>query len=441
MAERQHATDQGILTVVAPITPGRAPALRAVLKEIAAQLPPHPRPPEGGLVPFARLLTVHFARWVILEEARDAGGVGFPAQLVMSTAYDAPLDRHLAELVSVARAGLDAIYDHCVGYPQAGGRSADRLVAYLRAHTVPPAAVFISTRWRTVTQIRAEAALRDALEDVLDERVADRAAPPPPEEIRAALIAHVARTPELQWALEPAASPASAWWLGHYGRLVAIVAGLIAGLPILLPIGIVMLLLLRRAERRDDALAPAAALPDLGQLDALTQLEDFDVQNQMTLVSVVKPGRLRRLVLQAVVLYARFRIAYIDTKGALVGIPSIHFAHWNLIDGGRRLLFLSNYDGTWESYLGEFIDRAASGLTAVWSNTLGFPRTRFLALDGARDEQGFKAWVRTQQIPTEVWYAAYPRRSVVNINNDTALRAGLSAPLRGAALAAWLRRL
>ena len=124
-----------------------------------------------------------------------------------------------------------------------------------------------------------------------------------------------------------------------------------------------------------------------------------------------------------------------------MGIPSIHFAHWHLIDGGRRLLFLSNYDGTWESYLGEFVDRAASGLTAVWSNTVGFPRTRFLALDGARNEQQFKAWVRSQQVPTDVWYAAYPRLSVLNVNNDTALRAGLSARLDASALAAWLQRL
>ena len=160
----------------------------------------------------------------------------------------------------------------------------------------------------------------------------------------------------------------------------------------------------------------------------------------MTLVSIVKPGRLRRLVLLVVVLYARFRTAYIDTRGTLVGIPSIHFAHWNLIDGGRRLLFLSNYDGTWESYLGEFVDRAAGGLTAVWSNTLGFPPSRFLALDGARDEQRFKAWVRSQQVPTDVWYAAYPRLSVLNVNNNTALRAGLSADLPPPDLDAWLQR-
>ena len=438
MSARRRATDQGVLTVVTPVSAGRESALRAVLGEIAATLPPNPRPSDGGLVPFERLTTVHFLRWLVLEEGRDAGGAVLPAQLVMATAYDAPLDDHLRELVAVAGAGLDAIYAHCPGYPAPAERSPARVLAFLRAHTLAPAAFFRSTRWRTVAQIHGESALRESLETVLDERVARGTSAP--AETHAALRAHVEGDAALRWALDPPPRPSLGWWIGHYAWLAAIVVGLLLALPVLLPAGLVVLFLLRRAERRDAAAAAPPPPPDLGRLDALTRLEDFDVQNQMTLVSIVKPGRLRRLVLLVVVLYARFRTAYIDTRGTLVGIPSIHFAHWNLIDGGRRLLFLSNYDGTWESYLGEFVDRAAGGLTAVWSNTIGFPPSRFLALDGARDEQRFKAWVRSQQVPTDVWYAAYPRLSVLNVNNNTALRAGLSADLPPPDLDAWLQR-
>ena len=56
-----------------------------------------------------------------------------------------------------------------------------------------------------------------------------------------------------------------------------------------------------------------------------------------------------------------------------------------MIDNGRRLLFLSNFDGSWENYLDDFIDKASIGLTGVWSNTLKFPRTYFLVLGGASD--------------------------------------------------------
>jgi hypothetical protein len=178
----------------------------------------------------------------------------------------------------------------------------------------------------------------------------------------------------------------------------------------------------------------------LAHLDSLTRLEDFVVQNQMTLVTPIIPGRLRLLALRVVCWVIQLRATYVDTHGSLGGIASIHFAHWNVIDGGRRLLFCSNYDGTWESYLGEFIDRGASALTAIWSNCIDFPRTKLLVIGGARDEQRFKAWIRRFQIPTNVWYAAYPRLSVQNIENSSAIRAGFRAPLEGDALAAWLRR-
>ena len=84
----------------------------------------------------------------------------------------------------------------------------------------------------------------------------------------------------------------------------------------------------------------------------------------------------------------------------------------------HRLLFFSNYDGSWESYLGEFIDRAACGLTAVWSNTVGFPRTCRLLGAGARDEEAFKQWTRRHQILTQVWWSGVPDSTVQNIRDD-----------------------
>jgi hypothetical protein len=449
MESRQPPVDQGVCTVVTRITVGHETALRAVLETIAATLPPNPPGAGGGAIPFEQLATVHFARWVTLPQALDADGDTIPSELVMATAYDGPLDRHLAELVTVARAGLDAIYAHCDGYPDGAARTNAAVTTYLKRHASAPAAFFVSTRWRTLGQVRAESTLRTALEAALDASGSGEPTDGMGPVLHRRLREVVERTDELRWALDPPPAPTLAWWVRHYALLTAIVVGLIVLLPVLLPIALVGLVLLRRAERQDAideaAVGGGTGFADVGDeirhLKSLTRFEDFLVQNQMTLVSNVKPGHLRRAVLKAVVLYARFRTAYVDTKGTLVGIPSIHFAHWTIIDGGRRLLFVSNYDGTWESYLGDFIDRAAGGLTAVWSNTRGFPRTRFLALDGARDEQRFKAWVRAQQIPTDVWYAAYPSLSVQNVNDATAIRSGLSSRLGGSALATWLQRL
>jgi hypothetical protein len=161
-------------------------------------------------------------------------------------------------------------------------------------------------------------------------------------------------------------------------------------------------------------------------------------QNHLASITSVKPGFIRcwllRLALFAINLLCRFWF----NRGELGGIPTILSARWVMIDGGRRLLFLDNYGGAWESYLNEFIDLAAvKGLNAIWSNTFvtegnksySFPASKFLFWKGAQAEQPFKAYVRQSQIETIVWYSAYPMLSVVNINANTELRQSLFKPL------------
>lgn len=158
-------------------------------------------------------------------------------------------------------------------------------------------------------------------------------------------------------------------------------------------------------------------------------------QNHLASITHVKPGWMRWalvwLALWAVNLLARLWF----NRGDLGGIPTIMSARWVLIDHGRRLLFLDNFGGAWESYLNEFIDLAAvKGLNAIWSNTFvavdkqrfGFPGTNFLFFAGAQAEQPFKAYVRQSQIETLAWYSAYPMLSVVNVNANTDLRQSLS---------------
>ena len=96
------------------------------------------------------------------------------------------------------------------------------------------------------------------------------------------------------------------------------------------------------------------------------------------------------------------------TRADLAGVKTIHFARWIVLDDGRRVIFTSNYDGSLESYMDDFIDKVALGLNASFSNGVGYPRTRFLFFDGARREQEFKDYLRRHQIPTQVWYSAYP---------------------------------
>ena len=111
------------------------------------------------------------------------------------------------------------------------------------------------------------------------------------------------------------------------------------------------------------------------------------------------------------------------------------------LDNHRRLLFASNYDGSLDSYMDDFINKVAFGLNLVFSNGIGYPRTRFLLSGGAQREQEFKNYLRRHQVPTQVWYKAYPGLTAADLATNTQIREGLaarahdrerSAPLAGA---------
>jgi hypothetical protein len=118
-----------------------------------------------------------------------------------------------------------------------------------------------------------------------------------------------------------------------------------------------------------------------------------------------------KAVLAAIDSYAR-RIA---PPGSLIGISTIHFVRWLLIDGDRRLVLLSDYDGSWESYIDEFAVMILSGLDAIWGTSFGYPP------DGARDLPAFKRFLRTHQVPSEVFFSAYPDATILNIARDVTL--------------------
>ena len=155
-------TEQGALTIIVEIAPGRADDLEKLLIPIGDTVDePQCR------IDFSRFTTVHFMRWVVLPEAKDEYGLTIPAQLVLSTNYDLPLETHLQELVEKTGATLRDIYRHCKDYP---GDNAD-LLPYFRRHMVNYAAFYCGTRGRSVAQIRNEQQLRTAIQGVATTRL------------------------------------------------------------------------------------------------------------------------------------------------------------------------------------------------------------------------------------------------------------------------------
>ena len=157
-------------------------------------------------------------------------------------------------------------------------------------------------------------------------------------------------------------------------QAVRAVAGVFVAIILLPPIIVVLpfyLVLLRMHEVHDKTVRQVVSTAGLAALEAR---EDWVTQNEFTAVGLRKPGPFRRFTLKFVLIILNFGCQHIFNRGNLAGVRTIHFARWVVIDDYRRVLFASNYDGSLESYMDDFIDKVAFGLNAVFSNGVGYPR-------------------------------------------------------------------
>jgi len=423
-----------VLTFKADVHPGR----RGDLKETLAEL--HESVGKRGCPPFGGIESLHFASLTVFDTP------GFPTVLVFENDFDGELEPYLNELVGAAAPWIHRLFSCATDYRVQDGTRRAEMADYLKAHVLRPAAYHIGNVGRSVRRIRRESRLREDLAGRID---AGLQAPPRPttadecydfvhgEMDRAGGYAwvkdepHVRETPSerntprrrLHWTL-------IAFMALFVALLVLSWRATLIGVAVL-----VIVLLLHEAFERP--MKPTELDPDHAR--RLAEREDQLVQNHLASMTVVKWGPFRRLLLR-VVLWAANLVARTSTDGTLSGIPSIHFAHWSLLDRGRRLLFLSNFDGSWENYLDDFVDKASPGLTGIWSNTVGFPRTWLLAaFGGSRDGVAFKAFARQNQIRADVWYSAYPTLTVNQIDNQSTLREGLASRPARPDLGSWLR--
>jgi len=189
--------------------------------------------------------------------------------------------------------------------------------------------------------------------------------------------------------------------------------------------------------------------PPLSRLNELRSAEDIAAHNPFAAVGYLKHGALRQLTARSLLAAAQVVLRHVFNKGDLAGIPllgldgvdTIHFAQWTMIDNDQRLLFTSNYDGSLESYMVDFIDKVAWGLNLIFSNGEGYPRTRWIVHEGARNEQRFKDYLGNHQIENQVWFSAYPHLTAVNIANNAAIRDGLRGRMTESQAQDWLNRL
>ena len=114
---------------------------------------------------------------------------------------------------------------------------------------------------------------------------------------------------------------------------------------------------------------------------------------------------------------ALFMIARItpQTLSGLLGLKLIHFARWVIIrrnqwpdpagNGAQPLdedymLFLSNFNGTWDQYIDAFADGIPQGLDLFWYASTKYPHSIPIST--------FKSYIAANQIQTNFYYNATP---------------------------------
>ena len=232
----------------------------------------------------------------------------------------------------------------------------------------------------------------------------------------------------------------STGWDGHEAAcLAAKVVGL-GVISILIFTAPAIVLWLRGLEQAD----PTQDAPPIDEhlLAEMARREDWIPQNHMGSVVLVKPGILRMALVRAGHRGLGLVLRVVATDGYLGSMRTVHFAHWAFVNNASRLMFFSNFDLSWESYLDDFIEKAHGGLTLAWGSGVGFPPTRFLVLDGASHGRKFKAWARHSMAVSRFWYSAYRDLTVDQIERNNRIADGLrKQTLSEQEAAAWARDL
>lgn len=414
-------TSQSSLMVAARVNRGSIGPLRALLATMNRA--PGQADPDNPLVPFGKLANLHFSRFVVLDDQtlNDITLYGlqrkeYPVYLAFLCDFDGGVASFLNDLLDCASPGLRQIFSLCEDFT-----ASTDLRRWIRRHNLPIATSYVNWPGRTMKQVREEALLHQAIAAYLNAN-SNQLAGQPDHQVWAQVRQFVAgETGAGRLTLTPPAPTRPLTALGNLFHLVG------AGLLIVL-LGPLVLLLVIFIIRREETTAPVyAPRLDLEAQQKLSVLEDHEFTNQFSAMGSLKPGLARRWVISYILWLIEWTARHLYTKGRLARVRTIHFARWVFLDNKKRILFASNYDGSLDSYMDDFINKVGFGLNVVFSNGVGYPRTRWLLADGASDEQKFKYFLRRHELPTDVWYNARPSTTAVELERNSRIRRGLEA--------------
>lgn len=398
---------------------------------------------------------LHFLRMFVIGPAFDLRGRPLPGRLVLSAVFDSAAAEFLDQWLGRAHARVAPLFSSCQGFPPA--IDAAELRDWLLARAVRPQTFYIGAVRHPLAVIREESRLRGAIQQWLDTNQTNDARPSvDPQRMHAEVRAFVRSRADLPQGPRPppplAARVLAAWDCARVALAAlggpALIAWLCvpaarhsfgwlaAGTTAVLGAALLAYFLTHCWFERREPEATIAPVPAF--LRRVVEREDRFLQNQFTMLSLVRDSWFRRLHLRLTLFLSNFLSRHWWNRGELAGIGTIHFARIHQIDGGRRMLFLSDFDGSWERYLFDFLEVGAIAVVPNWSNLHGCPRARFGVQATPGFAQKFLPFTRANQVATELWYCAAPDVSMAEILRNARIRAGLHQTLNAAEARAWL---
>ncbi len=421
---------QKALTVIARIKPGSADQLENLLNTIGQDIKGER---DNTYIRLEEIETLQFGRWVMIPNRRTGGW----DHLLFTSNYDGSLKAHLNEFVEKFGQAMDTIWGNCEGYPPGRTTNPDAFKHafhhWIKDNSIDYGAFYVGYHHQTVRDKNNFIKVRQAIHSFLDlsgvERLANTRINPLKTRKPIEILNAFSDLPDVQQHYDDHVSPAlhslpdsikrprGRGWLNTTLFVLDLLWSLLR------------VVVIQPIFRKDRELN--LDLDEHNIQPGITAIEDVVTQNQLTVISKIKPGWWPLLKLRVVLTGIHLVGKYFQNQGALGGITTIHFARWCIIDKGRWLLFTSNYDGSWDSYIGDFVDKAATGMDLIWRSAPGYPE------DGSRDIEAFKHIIRVNQVRTQAFYSAFPDYTITNLINDGEIADGVNkAPAN-----VWLRRL
>ena len=398
---------QNTLTIVTRINPNDLDALDRLLSEIGREVE------KNKDLRLVEIASLHMAGIVIAAEDPR-----FAPLLIFESNFDGTADEYIHALVIHGRAGIDAIYSKCEGYPAAAARTDAAIMDYLRVHSLSAAAFFVGLPGQTVASIRNAIAVREEINRFLDsETVKNSIRGLSACAVRDLIVAHLERDSPVKPEI-PRSTFSSYRWIARRNQILLWLVGLPIGL-MLSPLLIIWILAVRYLEVREEKMAPQ---PDPPVDERTFAMEDLFIQNHLATIGIVKDNPVRRFTIRTAVAMVGILFQRILLRGGFAGVFTLHFAHVVWLDEGRRILLLTGYDGSALEYLGNFTDTAGYYLNGAYGNVNNYPACKWIIGRGAASANGFANWARQHMQYTPVFYSAYPQETVLNLMKDLDIR-------------------